>query len=289
VTYIPSTTLRRFLNAAEQSAYTGLARAGIQFEPLLDPVQRRYLNVPGLAGGVLVAAVSPNSGAATVLQAGDVITRWDGATLDARGYYDDPDYGRLLFSYLIGGLRRPGDRVSVTRIRQGRMEDVSLTLGSHDERQSWVPGKEADEPADYLVEGGLVLRELTGAYLAKGHINWELEADPRLAHYLSLSDNFNGPPEARVVILSFVLPAAINIGYHDLSDEVVTAVNGHPVNNLADVFRVADAEGGLHRISLLGSGVDVALDPQALPAANRGIAATYQIPSLRRQREAAVN
>ncbi len=133
------------------------------------------------------------------------------------------------------------------------------------------------------------MRELTGAYLAKGHINWELEADPRLAHYLSLSDNFNGPPEARVVILSFVLPAAINIGYHDLSDEVVTAVNGHPVNNLADVFRVADAEGGLHRISLRGSGVDVVLDPQALPAANRGIAATYHIPALRRQRKAAVN
>ena len=46
---------------------------------------------------------------------------------------------------------------------------------------------------------------------------------------------------------------------------------------------IVDADGGLSRLSLKGYGVDLALDPAALPEANRRIAATYRIPSLRRR------
>ncbi|MBU4211152.1 MAG: hypothetical protein KKD33_01060, partial [Verrucomicrobia bacterium] len=103
--FIPCTTLRRFIADANAPPYKGLAWAGFQFESLLDPVKRRYLGVPETQGGIVVTKTTPGSGAAEVLQAGDVITAWDGIPIDAQGYYTDTDFGRLRLAYLIGGRR----------------------------------------------------------------------------------------------------------------------------------------------------------------------------------------
>ena len=72
----------------------------------------------------------PNTGADGVLQPDDTILEWDGFAVDSQGYYEDPDYGRLLLPHLISGRRRPGDKVPVTLIRGQQRKQVTLTLSA---------------------------------------------------------------------------------------------------------------------------------------------------------------
>ncbi|MDD5676781.1 MAG: hypothetical protein PHW60_02165 [Kiritimatiellae bacterium] len=282
--FIPCTTLRRFIAAAHAPPYKGLAWAGFQFESLLDPVKRRYLGVTEPQGGIVVTKTTPGSGAAEVLQAGDVITTWDGVPIDAQGYYNDTDFGRLRLAYLIGGRRAAGDSVPVALIRDRKPRGVQVLLKRQRDRDEFIPEGVGDEPVEYLVEGGLVLRELTGDYLRASGENWKLQMNPRLVYYYFHQDKFARQSGDHVVLLAMVLPNSINIGYQEFHDQVVTAVNGRPIRNMADVFRAVDSAGGLRRVTLLGCGVDLALDEATLAEANRRIAEQYRIPRLRHQK-----
>ncbi len=278
---LPGPALAAFVADARAAVYRGLAWAGFQFEPLLDPVQRRYLGAPRDARGVRITRVTPGSGAAGVLRADDVLLAWDGVALDAQGYYADPRLGRLHMAYLIGGRRAPGETATVALIRDRAMLTARVPLVRRREAAAFIPEPDQDAPVEYLVDGGLVLRPLDGDYLKAAGESWTLQNNPRLVHYFLNQDQVARQPGNQVVILALVLPDQVNIGYQELRDEVVTAVNGRPVRRMADVFEAADAAGGLARVSLLGYGVDLVLDPAARAEANRRIAAQYRIPSLR--------
>ena len=286
--FIPCTTLRRFIADANAPPYKGMAWAGFQFKPLLDPVKRRYLGVSNIQGGIVVTKTTPGSGAAEVLQAGDVITTWDGIPIDAQGYYTDKDFGRLRLAYLIGGRRAAGDSVPVAFVRDQKPRDVQVLLSRQHDRDEFIPEAISGEQVEYLVEGGLVLRELTGNYLRASGNNWKLRMNPRLVHYYLHQDKFVRQSGDHVVLLAMVLPDSINIGYQEFRDQVITAVNGQPIRNMADVFRAVDGAGGLRCVSLLGCGVDLALDEASLATANRRIAQQYRIPRLRYQKKTPV-
>jgi S1-C subfamily serine protease len=285
--FIPGVTLRRFIADANAPPYKGLAWAGFQFESLLDPVKRRYLGVPAAQGGIVVTQTTPGSGAAAVLQAGDVITAWDGIPIDAQGYYTDPDFGRLRLAYLIGGRRAAGDRVPVAFVRDRKPCVAQVLLKRQRERDEFIPETIAPGGGDgteYLVAGGLVLQELTGDYLRAAGENWKIQMNPRLVYYYLHQDKLARRPGDHVVLLSMVLPDSINIGYQEFHDQVVTAVNGRPIRNMTDVFKAVDDAGGLRRVTLLGCGVDLVLNETAMDEANRRIAAQYRIPRLRYQK-----
>jgi len=74
----------------------------------------------------------------------------------------------------------------------------------------------------------------------------------------------------------------VNIGYQELHDEVVSAINGEPVRNLQDVFRILDRDRGIRRLTIQGRGVDVVLDTAQRAESNARIAKAYRIPELRR-------
>lgn len=284
---LSAASLKKFQAAANAPPYAGSAAAGLIWEPLLDPAKRKYLgaDAAGRNAGVLVVNTVPGSGAAGALQPEDVILEWDGYQLDELGFYADPDFGRILFSYLIAGRRRPGEKAAVTILRQHEKLTREVPLKRLMDRERIVPENTLGAQAEYLAEGGLILRELTGDYLFSFGGDWVMQLNPRLVYYYFNPWEFSRKAGEHIVILARVLPDQINIGYHELRDEIVTAVNGRPIHNLAEVFAALEQDGGLKRISLKGYGVDLVLDENEMPAANRRIAANYRIPSLRYQRD----
>ena len=89
-----------------------------------------------------------------------------------------------------------------------------------------------------------------------------------------------------VVILSGILPDPINIGYQQrFRDEIITAVNGQAVSNMTDVFRIADRDGSLRRLTLKSVGADLVLDEDELAVANARLARQYRVPALRYQQK----
>jgi hypothetical protein len=278
---LPAPVLSRFLQMAAAPVYRAPPDGGFSWAPLVDGVKRRFLGVSEEVGGVQVMEVATNGSVAGVLQPNDVLVAWDGFALDHQGFYPDPDYGRTRLIHAIAGRHRAGDRVALEFLRQGVRRSATVELQPYREEEALVPENTTGTPPAYLVEGGLVLRELTARYLRSGGRGLA-GVSLQLGHLYLAGGSRPGEPGEHPVILSGVLPDPVNVGYQELRDEQVTAVNGQPVRNLAEVCRIVDHDGGLKRLRLEGRGVEVVLDTSRREAVNERIARAYRIPELRR-------
>jgi PDZ domain len=164
---------------------------------------------------------------------------------------------------------------------------VQVKLDAYDDSRALVPMNVSGQQAEYLVEGGFILRELSADYLLAHGAQWMVRANPRLVNlYLTRAQ---APEKAgdRIVILTRVLPHAINTGYQEIRDEVITRVNGKPVSNMSDVFAIREKDGGITRLTTQSaSGMDLVIDRSLLDEANRQIARLYGIPKLEHRKPA---
>jgi S1-C subfamily serine protease len=275
--------IERFIAEGGSSNYTGLAWAGFMWTQLLDPVKRRYLNAPD-EEGILVLRTIPGSGAADVLLPQDVILKWNGIAIDQRGYYQDKKLGKMALQHLICGCAKPGDFAELEVIRKGERKFIHLKLSSFDDKKMLIPENSMLKPVSYIVEGGIILRELTGDYLKAFGANWAIQSDPRLAYYyLNGDDGIPYEPGRHIVLLSAVLPDEINVDYQEFSNEIVVEVNGKPIKNIEDIFKVLVSDKQIKSLKLYKDAVEVVLDENMLKEANQRIRLNYRIPELRKQ------
>lgn len=274
---IPHPVIRAFLDDARHAPYRGVASAGFTWTPLVDPATRRHLGAPSEDEGVLLLSVLPGTGAEGVLKSGDVILSCEGFAIDNLGFYQDPDFGRLAFPHIVKARRRPGDSVTFRVVRGRTQQTADVRLQRWRDELALIPENVEGRRPPYLVEGGLILREVSGRYLRAHGNDWTRRVDLHLVReYLTRSrqPDFSGE---RVVILQGVLPHEINVGYQEFRNQVVTAVNGAPVTNLMDVFRSVEEHGHLRSLRLRSMGVDLVLDEREIATANRRLALTYGI------------
>ena len=281
---LPYPVLRRFLKDATQPPYTGVAIAGFASKPLIDPAHRDYLGAGVGTGGILILSCIPGTGASESLKPNDVILKWDGYAVDELGYYDDPDFGRIKVSYLIQGRRSVGDSVPARIVRDRAEQTLNVRLSSYSDSDALIPENVHSERPDYLIEGGLVLRELDGAYLRAHGGKWQSQLDQRLVSLYLTRQQAPERKGQRIVVLAGVMPDPINVGYQHFRNHEVTQVNGKPIDNMTDVFRIVEKDGHVRRLRLRSMGVDLVLDETMLKEANARLASLYQIPNLRYRR-----
>jgi len=281
---MPAITLKRFLANINQSPYKGFASAGFIWAPLVDPAKRKYYKVNSANKGILVLDFLPESGASKTLAPNDVILEWDNHSIDNLGFYEDPDFGRLAFPYLITGRRSPGDTVPVTIIRNGHETNVTVELARRSDRDALIPENVTREREEYIVEGGFIIRELSGTYLQSYGQDWLRNIDPRIVNIYLTKKFHPEKPGDKVVVLAAVLPNPINIGYQQFKDDVITKINNKPVRNMADVFNILEKDGSITRVSIQSMGVDLVLDQTMLTDANDELARLFRIPNMRYKR-----
>lgn len=283
---LPYPVLRNFLKDALNPPYQGLAAAGFRWAPLIDPSKRRFLNVEKCDGGILVVSCIPGTGANETLKPDDVILEWDGFPVDRLGYYKDPDFGRLLLPYLIKGRRSPDEIVPVHIVRNGKDVNTQLRLDRWSDDWTLVPENTTNEQPEYLISGGLILRELDGPFLHAHGEEWQRRVDPRLAQLYLTGGRQAHCPGNRVIVLAGVLSDPINIDYEGFCNQVVTRVNGQDVRNMKDVFAVVDKNNdGLQSLTVRGVAVDLVLDSAGRDKTDARLARRYRIDQLRHQRE----
>lgn len=282
---IPAPILKRFMTDAAGGSYKGVASAGLTWTALMDPAKRRFLGLKDDNTGVFVLRTIPGAPASSLFKPGDVLLDLDGKTLDSQGYYQDAVYGRLLFSHLISGCRSPGDTIPATIIRNREKMQLSLPLVVVGDDQALIPQNTEGRQPEYLVDGGLILRELTADYLMAHGPRWMLSANLRLVNLYLTRAQYPSEPGERVVILSSVLPDPINVGYQMYHDEIVTQVNGRKIRNIRDAFAIVREDGGIRRLTLSSTPLDLVLDPERLKESNQRLARVYRIPRLQFERQ----
>ena len=278
---LASPVLSRFADDAAGGGWAGFPRAGIAWQDLGNPALRASLGLRPDEGGVRLVRVLPHGSAASLLRVGDVLLEVGGVPLDPTGRYEDPVYGRM-HAGLLFTEHRPGDRVTLKVLREGRRLSLSLPLETIPAEADKIPPYVYGRGPDYLVVGGLVFQELTVPYLSTWG-DWQRRAPPRLLIAYDREAAAPTPERPRIVLLTSVLPDAANLGYEGLHDLIVERVNGRTIGRMADL-RAAFAEprGGFHVVELLpGQGAErVVLDVAEAQAAAPRLRAAYGVDRL---------
>jgi S1-C subfamily serine protease len=274
---IASPVLRQFLAATARGPYRGFARHGFTWQKLLNPALRAQLGLKPDEGGILVNRVLPHGSAAGALEPGDVVLELAGAKIDASGKYLHPRYGKLFFGVLLTDGRAPEDTVDLKVVRKGERKTVKMTLKRMLPEENKVPGYQFDTPPAYLVKAGLVFQELTVPYL-QTYGDWRRRAPIRVLIAFEEEAAWPTAEAPRFVMLTQVLPDPANLGYQDLRDLIVTAVNGVRIGRLDEVGPAFEKpQGGFHVIDLLPGqrAQRIVLDAAEVQAADTRVAALY--------------
>ena len=104
-----------------------------------------------------------------------------------------------------------------------------------------IPSLQFDIAPNYLVIGGLVFQELTGAYLQEWGDKWSERAPQRLVQLFTFQQELKRDPKKKVVFLSQVLPSEITMGYHQISGLVLEKLNGQEIDNLKSLVDMVTA------------------------------------------------
>jgi len=158
--------------------------------------------------------------------------------------------------------------------------------GSYDRRardEVAIPTLQFDVAPRYLILGGLVFQELTGAYLQEWGDKWSERAPQRLVQLFSFQQELKLDPKKRIVFLSQVLPSAMTAGYQHLSGLVLAGCNGKPVGNLEDLASIADAApGGDLVFEFTDDPGKLVLDASDVKSGGEKLGKAYGIPALRK-------
>jgi PDZ domain-containing protein len=279
---IPAERIKHFLADVADGAYQGFPAFGFDTAELLDPTLRKYLKMPeDMQQGTYVRDVHNVGTGCKALQAGDVVLQIEGAELDAHGRYVDAKFGQIGFPHLIS-RRNIGETLEFEIWRDGKKQVLSIRAENFAAPEMLVPYYEYDRQPKYIVTAGFVFQRLTRPYLMKWGGDWQGKVDPHIYHYLRTMAYKPSEERKEIMILSHVIPADINLGYHSMRQEVVKTVNGKTIGSIQDI---ADAlklnpDSRYDVIEFEHSNPTVVIDRSQLAQANAQISQRYGIEKL---------
>ncbi|MEE2623414.1 MAG: PDZ domain-containing protein [Verrucomicrobiota bacterium] len=274
--------LKRFLEDVRDGRHEGFPSLGIATVLTEDPQFRKWLGLTDEQGGLYVSRLLPGSGAdESGLKKGDVLLTVNGHAIDRRGYYEDPTYGRLVWSHLVRGSRQVGDKLALLIMRDGKEQQLEAVLRRPPDHL--IPSHMYDKAPPYLIKGGLVFQELTRPYLEAFGKEWRSRAP------LDLLDALNNPEDyeegrKRLVFLSRVIRTPATIGYDQVNNLIVTEANGQKVTDMTSLAAALNnPKDGLHSIRIDDIPYVIYLDPEESDLVDkallkRGLPALQRLP-----------
>jgi hypothetical protein len=258
--------------------YDGVPRSGLRWQRLEARDLRQRYGLSPSGGGVLVLETATGSGTARALEAGDVLLSIDGQVVGADGTVEFRQNERTSFELLLQ-QRQVGDRVPVELVRNGKVQQAELVLGSPKGGDTLVPGPNDGEPSSYFIFGGMAFCELTTDYLQAWREWWQTA--PK--HLLTLLDRYPSFEGERRVVLCGLMPADVNAGYGGLEESLIVKADGQPIRNLRHLVEIVDARQTGLLVLETHRGEQIVLDRERARREGPRILALYQIASDRSQ------
>ncbi|MCK4563591.1 MAG: hypothetical protein KAU94_02820 [Verrucomicrobia bacterium] len=283
----PAEMIQAYLKAVDLPEYPGFAQLSVGWQVNRGRAQAEYLGLDGPARGIRIRNCIAGGSADGILQPDDLLLELDGHPIDSQGDYMHPRYGWLDYKLIAAEGHYAGDIIAARVLRNGKEITLDIPLKNIPESSALIPKTRTGQPPPYLIAGGLVFRELDTPYLRAWGNEWMKNIPARLRIYTEMESE-NHSPDKRLIVLADVFPDEYNLGYHDMSQNIVTAVNGRPINSIADMEEAfKHPEGEFHVIEFVPTyGLSkVILDAKEFSAATTRIMETYQIPSRIRLRK----
>ncbi|WP_126653312.1 trypsin-like peptidase domain-containing protein [Chryseobacterium aureum] len=214
---VPSNLARKIVEDIKkfgivQRGFLGVQSLDLSNDQLVSSYNQQYKTNLKVGSGIYITGFGENSGAEDAgLKKGDVITKVDS--------YDITDFADLSMSI---GSKRPGDKVQVTYLRNGKEGTTNVTL--RDQKGGTSTRTKAD----------LSVTEKIGSEFQS--------IDDRTKAYYGLN---SGVVAKNVVEGSEMAKAGIVDGY------IITEINGKPVNSQKDVENLLNKFSGTAQIKYM--------------------------------------
>ncbi|EIE20222.1 trypsin-like serine protease [Coccomyxa subellipsoidea C-169] len=234
---IPPPVIQHFITDFERNGrYTAFPALGIEWQKMESPFLRKSLGMKEGQKGVYIRRVEPTSPASEVLSEGDILMSFEGTDIANDGTVPFRSGERISFSYLIS-QKFTDEQAKVRLLKDGQERTLSVNLRAP---HRLIPVHIGGRPPPYFILGGLVFTQVTVPYLRSEYgKEYDFDAPVKLLDAM-MHEQALGKGQ-HVVVLGQVLAADINIGYEDLVNIRVKAVNGVPVKNLRGLMEAVEA------------------------------------------------
>lgn len=237
---IPVPVVQHFLKDIEMNNgnCTGFCDIGIQIQLMESENIRHSLGMNNEQSGILVNKVYPLSDALNTLQKDDIITSIDGYPIGNDGTIPFRDSGeRISFRYAMLS-KFDGETLDLEVLRQGKVISTQIKVMKPG-MLSVVPANQYDVQPSYYIYAGMVFQVLTQPYLAQEWgKEWQQKAPVRFVEKALYGAKDKADQE--VVILSQILAADLNVTYQQYCPNVISHVNGVPIDNLRHLVQLVE-------------------------------------------------
>jgi len=267
---IPSQVIRHVLNDVADGRYDGFPLLGFTYQDMESPSIREKYGMENGQSGVLVTNVGWNSPSRDLLKPGDVILELDGHPIANDGTVELRKNERVAFTYYVH-LHQIGEKTKLRVLRNGEEQDLSILLKSGDGSLDLVLPLQHEQEPTFFVFGGMVFMPLSENYLC----TWKnCSAPDRLTKYL---DEFPSEEKREIAVLTRVMPAGVNEGYHGVGNLVIQRVDGKPYADFAEFHSLVTESSGRFLTLVTDSNVEVVIDRQKAIDTHNEVLATYGI------------
>lgn len=271
---IPTPVIERFLKDVEDGNYDQYVDLGIQKFNLLNPAQRRALGLENYEGlGVMVGAAFKAGSAAGKLEVGDVLLEIDQLPIASDGFLTIGDE-RIEMSEVVERKFR-GETVSIKLLRDGEEKTVDVELQRFD--PAYIKGNNYEVKPRYIMFAGLLFQPLD-RNMYSAHKNRNLH-QRYIYTYYSTEELYEEMPE--VVVLTSILPDAINSHFSQFQHSVVDKINGEKIKTLKQAYQALNPEAEapeFHVIEFIGKGRPLVLETSRIKEAQERILKKYNVP-----------
>jgi len=274
---VPTPIIKHFLVDLKDGHYDGFPEIGIVIQNIGNPGLRNKFGLGAEQTGILVNDVLPGSPAVGKIFPDDVIFSIEGYAVAGDATIAYGPTGRINLNHIIQ-MHQIGEHLKTKILRDGKMTEVEFKLSKAAGYYDLVYRDQYDKPPTYFIYGGLVFMPLSTNYLK----TWGEEEWKKDAHSYLLAKIFDPPSSEgeEVVILTNVLPASVNVGYHEYEDMIITNVNGNGIHNLKDLIKEVEKGKGQPFMTFTDNhGTKVVLDRNQAEEELEGILKAYKIPA----------
>ncbi len=266
---IPAPVVQHFLDDVADGHFDGFPSLGVWWQPVENRSLRRALGLESGETGALITKINAGSSADGVLAVGDVLLSIDSSDVAEDLTISLGELGRTSVTYAVQ-RHQVGDEIELEIARGQRRIRQTVVL---DNAEILVPGPSYDRQPSYLIFAGVVFQPLSSQYL-EALYDWSYDLP-----YYAYSQYLRTPERKQIILISQVLAAPINRGYHDWENLIVEKVEGRrprDMQDLAELLATAD-EPWMELVTEQGS--RMILDLAQARNAGPGILQRYGVPA----------
>jgi S1-C subfamily serine protease len=239
---IPTTVIKAFLRDIADSTYEGPVPVLMQWQNMENTALRKCYGIPDTATGILVNKVHYCSALSGVIEPDDILLSVDHMDIQNDGSVYINNDVKTSFETIIKN-KNVNDTVALHILRQGTDTTILLPLEYTRAKQLLV--SKVDLEPKYYIQDGFVFTT-PSYYYFQDESYWQYYY-PQLSYYY-YAKVLNTTEQEEIVMISSVLPDKSNVGYHDVSNRIVSKINGYEIKNFNDLIRAFDRPSDFYTI-----------------------------------------